>query len=155
MEADVHLDEDVHGASSALHRLGPSLRDGHVIDDERQPRLVEQFDYAFCVGWIERVGQPDVLDPGSGKDLRFTELGAADADRTAGDLSPGKLDALMGLGVRPEPQPPVAHRGLEAFEVALDARGVDEHARRAQLREFHPEILRRNDLEALTLSTVV
>ena len=62
MEADVHLDEHVDLPAGAHHRLGPLLRDGRMIDDEREARAIEQRDHAIGVGGIQRIGQADVGD---------------------------------------------------------------------------------------------
>jgi hypothetical protein len=50
---------------------------------------------------VERIGESDVLDPGSREYFRFAELRAADANGARGDLPPRHDDALVGFRVWP------------------------------------------------------
>ena len=137
MEPHVDLDQHVHFALGALHRVRPSARHGRVIDDEGEVGAIEQRDHAVSVDGIERIGNPDVVDAGLGEDFRLAELRAADADRAARDLQPGERRALVRLGVRPQPQAARRRDLLHALDVAFDARLLDEHARGPEIAQPH------------------
>ncbi len=112
-------------------------RDIEVVDDEREPRAIEQLEDAVGVGRVDRVGQPDVVDAGRGKDFRLAELGAAHADRAPRNLHAGEVRRLVRLGVRPEADALRLCRRLHAVDVLFEARLVDEDGGRAEVAELH------------------
>ena len=137
MKADVHLDQHVDLALVHAHQARPAPRDIEVVDDEREPRAIEELEDAGGVGRVDRVGKPDVVDAGRGEDFGLAELRAADADRAARDLHAREVRRLVRLGVRPEADAPRVRRRLHAVDVLLEARLVDEDRRGAEVAELH------------------
>ena len=134
MEADVHLDEDVDTTSGSRHRGRPAGSDFEIVDDEGESRPLQQLDHPVRVDGIQGIGQSDVLDTAGGHDLRFTELGAADADRTLRDLALRERDALVGLGVRPESESASGRRRLHALQILRHPCAIHEYTRRPEAR---------------------
>jgi hypothetical protein len=100
---------------------------------------VEKRDKATRVDGIQRIGKADVLDAGVGEDFRFTELGAADADRAAADLQSGERNALVRFRMRPQPQASRIRGSLHAIQVALDARLFNEDGRCSEVSKRHAQ----------------
>src|SRR5215510_13637630 len=73
MKSDVDLDQDVDAPARARHRLGPLLRHGGMIDDERKSCAIEQSDHAIGVRWVDRIGEADVLYSRSCEHFCFAE----------------------------------------------------------------------------------
>jgi hypothetical protein len=144
VESDVDFHEHVDHGASAAQRRRPLPRHVHVVDNEGEMCAVEQREHAIGVDRMERVGKADIVDAGGGKDLRFAELGAADADCAAPDLPPRHLRQLVRFGVRPEPNAARIHRGLHAVDVARDACVVDKDGRGAEIRNSHALSVREN-----------
>ena len=137
MKADVDLDEHIHLALVDAHRIRPRARDVEIVDDEGEPRGIEQSQDAIDVGRIDRIGKTDVFDAGSGKDFCFPQLRAADADRAARDLHAGKVHGLVRLGVRPQPDTARRSRRLHAVDVSLELGLVDENGGGPKVAQLH------------------
>src|SRR5262245_43599782 len=125
MKADIDLDENVDLSSGACHAVRPLLRDAGMIDDEGELRASEQPDHTIGVRWINRIGKSYVLESGSGKDFRFAQLRAADADRAVIDLPRRDQRALVGLGMRAQANGVALRRVPHPLNVADGLFAVD------------------------------
>jgi hypothetical protein len=100
MEADIDLDEHVERALLGRHRLRPRARHLGVVDDDREPCVGEERDDPVGTSGMDRVGQPDVGNPGGGHDLGLAEFGATDAHGAGLELPTCDRRTLVRLGVR-------------------------------------------------------
>jgi hypothetical protein len=137
VEADVHLHEHVHLTPRPAHHVGPPSRDIEIVDDEGQVGAIEEGEDAAGVHRVDRIREPDVAEARLGEDFRFARFRAADARRTARDLQPGEVHALVGLGVRPETHAPGRGRVLHAIDVAFESLLIDEDAGGPEAGNFH------------------
>src|SRR4029453_7839177 len=103
-----------------------------MIDDERQASAIEQRDHAIGVRWIDRIGQPDVLEAGVSEHFRLAQLGAADAGGAVIDLPFRDERALVRLGVRTQSQRVPLRRIAHPLNVANGLLAVDQDRGRAQ-----------------------
>src|SRR6185312_377283 len=87
-----------------------------------------------------RIGDHDVLAPGSGEHLRLGRLGRRDAACPGGQLLRGDLRRLVRLYVRAQGHAvPVGHR-LPRGDVRLHPVEIDDQRRRGHLREGHARL---------------
>ena len=87
---------------------------------------------------VERVGQADVLDAcSSAKTSASPSLAQQTPTAPRADLDQREVGALVGLGVRPEPQSADFGGLLHVVDVALDLDVIDQDAGRPQLRDVH------------------
>jgi hypothetical protein len=141
VEADIHLDEHVHVALGLAHCFRPAASDIFVVDDEGNPGAVRESDHALGIDRVERIREPDVLDTSRDKDLSLTQLGAADARRSARNLLLREGRALVRLGVRPQAQSMSVRRGLHPLDVLFNAAALDEHCGSGDVGQLHDQIL--------------
>jgi hypothetical protein len=76
----------------------------------------------------EVISRP-VVTTALGQDLGLADLGAAQAHRPGGDLQPGDVDALVGLGVRPQLDALAGRELRHAGDVALQGGTIDHQHR--------------------------
>ena len=126
VKADINLDEHVHLLARARHRLRPLPRHHGMIDDERELGSIEQRKHAIRIRWIERIGEPDVLDAGISEHFRLAELRAADADRAAIDLAFRHEWALVCLAMRTQANAIRVRRVLHSFDVVKEPPAIDQ-----------------------------
>ena len=131
VEPGVDLDEHPQPLAHALHGgsqpLGPC---GGVHPDPQVRRPVERA-HAFRLRSLgpHGVGDEDVAQAGEGEHLRLPERADGQAGRARLDLQPPDSDALVRLGVRPEPDAALVQRALEAEDVGVQAVPIDDELR--------------------------
>lgn len=142
VKSNVHLHKHVDLPLRCFHHLGPACCDLRVVDDERDARVLEQREYAIAVDGVERVGETDILHASFNEHFSLAKLGAADADRTLGDLALRQHDALMGFCVWTQTESAGDRRGLHTLQILRHPRVIDEHAWRTKVGELHRASLR-------------
>ncbi len=81
-----------------------------------------------------RRGDQQGLDAPSGQGLGLAQLGAAGSDSALGDLAPGDLDALVGLGVGSKRDAPFGGEGGHGGDIAVQRIQIDHQDRGVQRR---------------------
>jgi hypothetical protein len=72
---------------------------------------------------MDRIGQPDVRDAVVGKNFRFPQLRAADADRAGLDLHAGDDRAFVRFGVWTQPEARMRRERLHARDIGCETGG--------------------------------
>jgi hypothetical protein len=75
-------------------------------------------------------GQQQLVEPAPCQRLGFTELGAAQADRAGFHLSLADRDGLVGLGMRPQPDPALAGQRGHGLDIVVEGIQVEHQNRR-------------------------
>ncbi len=131
----IDLDADAQRAPRAApDRRREPLRPGGGVDADPElgQRLVQRSQprRLRALGRPDRVGDEQVPDPRRREDLGLADRPDGQPGRAGVDLEPGDPDALVGLRVWPEGDPPPVELGLEAGDVRPDAVEVDDELRR-------------------------
>ncbi len=131
MEPGVDLDEHAQPLAHALHGGSQSLGPCGGVDADPQVRRPVERAHAFRLRSFgpDGIGDEDVPQTGEGEDLRLPERADGQSGRTRFELQPPDADALVRLGVGPEPDAPLVERALEAEDVGVQAVAIDDELR--------------------------
>ncbi len=130
--ARVDLDHDPDAVASRTQRIGHRPGADRRVDADAQPAPAGQIAQAGRLRSQrhQRVGDEQVVQPGIGEDLGLADRADGQPGRPGGQLATAHLDALVGLGMRPQVDPPFGHRAGHPRDRGLHALEVDDHGRR-------------------------
>lgn len=128
--ADIDLDEDRGAAPLCVQRRGEPLDAEDRIDRHRQLHAPGQCREPRQLGrGDDFVADEDVGHAAFGQSLGLADLLNAHPDGAGLHLQPCDRRALVGFGMRPEPQPVNPHKGGHRLEVALHRVQIDDQRR--------------------------
>ncbi len=132
MNARIQVDDHLQRLARRARGLPQGGDVGGVVDHGHQvARLAIQHDQPGDGRRRDhrRGDQQAGRHPALGQGLGFADLGAAQAHGAGGDLQLGDVDALVGLGVRPQLDALARREVRHARDVALQGRLVDHQHR--------------------------
>ena len=126
--AAVDLDHHVQRLGGSLHRAYECGDAFLGVDADCQPYAIMQMPQPLasrCVG-VHRIGDEQVLDPGVGEDLGLTDRADGEPASAGVELELRDLDALVGLGMRPQRHARAIHGGLHRGHVGPQNGAIDD-----------------------------